>query len=245
MTDGALPATVEPTEPIRPQAVPLASAAIPSVAQATPVIVTDGPRRDEGFPQKILNVGFIFGLGLAGLALVMTGFYLGWFLASTDSSLERLFEGAAKSSLSQPTFRISITARMILIKMALRSCGIFVGLAFGFLGFSLFLLGIRGDMDVDARSESYRVRLSRMYPGVFVILCATVLVAICVLNSTDFSYTLAGGEDAAQGDAGAIQKPGQDATPVEGQAALKAVNQQRSASVLDAVRGKAETPKEP
>jgi hypothetical protein len=232
MTNPSLPAIVETPGSDRTEVVAAAAEAAPVVTQATSVDPRIEPRSDVGFSQAILNAGFIFGLVLAGLALVMTGIYLVSFLVSTDSSLERLFESASKSSLSQPTFRLSITARMILVKLVLLSCGIFVGLAFGFLGFSLFLLGIRGDMDVDARSKSYRVRITRMYPGVFVILCATALVAICVMSKVDFAFDSTAGEGEGQTDGAAAL----DAAAKE---AVAKTNERRFKKLLDEDRPQA------
>jgi hypothetical protein len=189
------------------------------------------------FSDRVLNMGFLFGLALAGLALLLAGGYLISFLVSTNSSLERLIQSASESTVSEPTLRVSITARMILVKMVLLSCGIFVGLAFGFLGFSLFLIGIKGEMHVEAQAESYRVRMMRMYPGVFIILCATVLVAICVLSKIDFSFGLSGRDD-SPGSEEAVES--KETKAVED--AINAANQRRNESVLDALR-KNEKPK--
>ena len=48
------------------------------------------------------------------------------------------------------------------------------------------ILGIKGEMDLDAGSESYKVKIARLSPGVFVILCATVLIGVCATSSTPF-----------------------------------------------------------
>ena len=56
--------------------------------------------------------------------------------------------------------------------------------------FALFLLGIKGDMDVDAAAESYSLKVARMSPGAFAFACATLLIAVSVLNRPQFGFKL-------------------------------------------------------
>jgi hypothetical protein len=60
------------------------------------------------------------------------------FAPSTMGQLAGMHTNAMQSML---------LARTGLWKFILQSCGIIAGVAFGFLGFALFLLGVKGDMD--------------------------------------------------------------------------------------------------
>jgi hypothetical protein len=90
--------------------------------------------------------------------------------------------------LRSTDLKTAIFAQILVAQIALLSCGIFVGMAFGFLGFALFLLGIRAEMDVDARSEVYQMKLARLSPGVFVLLCAAVMITFCATHESEFGY---------------------------------------------------------
>lgn len=53
-----------------------------------------------------------------------------------------------------------LLARAGLWKFVLQSCGIISGVAFGFLGFALFLLGVKGDMDASFADSQHKVQLA-------------------------------------------------------------------------------------
>lgn len=93
---------------------------------------------------------------------------------------------AAETSLTK--LQDVLLARAGIWKFVLQSCGIMAGAAFGFLGFALFLLGAKGDMDASFKDSSHQVQLSRMAPGSFVILIAAILVGICSLNKVDLAF---------------------------------------------------------
>jgi hypothetical protein len=68
-------------------------------------------------------------------------------------------------------------------RIELLSTGVFVGLAFGFLGFALVVIGVRGDISAEGRHASLTVKLSHLSPGVLVIVAAVVLVGICTTRA--------------------------------------------------------------
>jgi nitric oxide reductase large subunit len=140
------------------------------------------------FTRKVLDAGFVTALALACGCLLFGAVYLYRFLESTNASLDRLLVSAASSAVSESTLQLAIQGRTVMARIALQSCGVFVAMAFGFLGFGLFLIGAKGDMDLDARSEAYQVKLARMSPGIFVLLAATVLLALCITRETPFTY---------------------------------------------------------
>lgn len=144
---------------------------------------------EEGtkFPQYLLNIGFVFALLLSTVCLFLSAYYLFNFLTDTNDAMARLITGA-DGKLDPASLRVAITGRLAMARFALISCGMFVGIAFGFLGFALFLLGIRNEVDASAVHENFQIKFVRLSPGLLVILCATVLVGICVTRSIDFSY---------------------------------------------------------
>jgi hypothetical protein len=139
------------------------------------------------FSQTILNIGFCVALILAAACLALGALYLYMFLRSTNAGIDQLLLNAA-NQVTNDVLYIAINARLVMARVALLSCGIFVGMSFGFLGFALFLLGVKEEMNVHAHSESYSVKIARMSPGVFVILCATILIGVCVSRQTPFDY---------------------------------------------------------
>jgi hypothetical protein len=147
----------------------------------------EGRSRDVAFPQWILNIGFMAALVLAGASLLVGAFYLFFFLWKTSSSVEALLHQTQTVRISSGDLKIAISAQLVIAKVALLSCSILVGMAFGFLGFSLFLVGVRAELDAEASTEGTRVKLARMSPGVFVILCAAVMISVSATHPTPFT----------------------------------------------------------
>ena len=87
---------------------------------------------------------------------------------------------------------VSLTAER---RLSLLSTGIFVAMSFGFLGFALFLIQAKGDVDVDLEKtanesgSSYKLKLARLSPGLFVILCATVIIIVCVTFRIEYKVS--------------------------------------------------------
>jgi hypothetical protein len=141
------------------------------------------------FPQVLLNIGFLFALTVAAACLVMSSWYLFTFLEATNSGVESVLRTAQERPETPATVtQLGILARTAMARFALLSCGVSVGMGFGFLGFALFLLGIKGEMDVAAQSENAKIKIARMAPGVFVILCASVLIAVCITFRTEYEF---------------------------------------------------------
>ena len=119
-------------------------------------------------------------LAIAGFMVVAT--YLFRYFnhaveAFTPSTMEQL---AAMHTNAMQSLLLSRTG---LWKFILQSCGIIAGVAFGFLGFALFLLGAKGDMDAAFDDSQHKVQLSRMAPGSFVLLVAAILIGVCSTKS--------------------------------------------------------------
>jgi hypothetical protein len=87
------------------------------------------------------------------------------------------------ASMNTNAMQSMLLARTGLWKFILQSCGIIAGVAFGFLGFALFLLGAKGDMDAAFEDSQHKVQLSRMAPGSFVLFIAAILIGLCSTKS--------------------------------------------------------------
>jgi hypothetical protein len=149
---------------------------------------TPAPPPEVRFPQALLNIGFGFALAVAAACLTLSAWYLFTFLQATNSGVESVLRSALQSSTPTSVIQLSILARTAMARFALLSCGVCVGMGFGFLGFALFLLGIKGEMDVEARHENAQIKAARMAPGVFVMLCATVLIGVCITFRTQYEW---------------------------------------------------------
>jgi hypothetical protein len=138
----------------------------------------------QPFSRRILEVGFVFGLVLSGLCLILSGVYLFRYLDLTSNAIDI---SIGKAQTDPAVTQIAISARLAIAKYSLCSCGIVSGLAFGFLGFALFLIGIRTDMDVESSHNGSMIHLARIAPGTFVILCASLLIGVSVTHQIDVS----------------------------------------------------------
>jgi hypothetical protein len=163
--------------------------------------IVEGRSRDLTFPQWILNAGFMAALMLAGASLVIGACYLFFFLWKTSTSVATLIARSQEVQISSSDLKIAISSQLHIAKIALLSCSILVGMAFGFLGFSLFLIGVRAELDVNAGKEGTQIKIARMSPGVFVILCATVMISVSATHQTPFSM----GAGPETGDSGVAQ----------------------------------------
>jgi hypothetical protein len=155
---------------------------------------SDTPRVPESaarplFSPKLLDIGFATALVLALACLALSGLYLFRFLTIANDGIERSVQTAITSGATETVQQLAINARIVMARLALLSCGAFVGMAFGFLGFGLFLLGVKGEMDVKGETGPYQLTVARMTPGVFVILCASILIGICVTRETPFDFS--------------------------------------------------------
>jgi hypothetical protein len=170
----------------------------PSLGPAPPGVVTEGVAATSeaseaststgatGFPPYVLNTGFLAGLVMAFVCLALAALYLNKFLVDTNTAVTALLATPPTTDIGAHLLRTALNARLVTARLALLSCGVFVGMGFGFLGFALFLVGVRGDSELNARYSSGRLTLTRLAPGVLVILCATLLIGICATRETPF-----------------------------------------------------------
>lgn len=147
----------------------------------------DNPK-NEGFSQKLLNIGFGFALLMSVGCLIGSVWYLFKFSIENTNPINNIIEQIMKKEIPEKTIELVITSRVAITRLLFSSCGMVIGMSFGFLGFALFLIGIKGEMNIDASSKSFTVTFARMSPGIFVIFCAAILIGICVTKQIPFSY---------------------------------------------------------
>jgi hypothetical protein len=140
----------------------------------------------------LLDIGFATGLLLAAICLLVSGWYLHEFLTTTSAGIETTVTSLKSAQVSEDILTLAVNARMMIARLALLSCGVLVGTSFGFLGFALFLLGIKGEMDVELQADDYRGKykgkIARMSPGAFAILCGTIIITLCAIRKTPFEH---------------------------------------------------------
>jgi hypothetical protein len=152
----------------------------------------------------LIRFGFFAGLGLATLCLVFTVVYIWFYSRNTTTSFDAFYsENLNAKSIDNLTGML--IARTAQNKTLLQSCGVVSGIAFGFLGFSLFLLGIRGDTDASGSIQNYSFNLKRLAPGSLIMLASIGLVGISAVHRIEFRMGPAGvstGDATDQGDQG-------------------------------------------
>jgi hypothetical protein len=153
------------------------------VASAS-VATSEHPSSGPAFPQHVLNVGFYVALGLSMACFLFAAIYLFEYLSITNSAVEQL----SRRTLTDERFFLEVLARLSVVRFCLSACGICTGLAFGFLGFSLFLIGVRSQMDVGAQHSGMAIQLSRIAPGTFIMLCSVVLIALSMNHNVGFNF---------------------------------------------------------
>lgn len=72
-------------------------------------------------------------------------------------------------------------------RMALISTAFAIAMSFGFIGFALFIIDAKGDIEGSAELPSASFKVAKMSPGIFAILCATVIIIICAKIKINYS----------------------------------------------------------
>jgi hypothetical protein len=150
---------------------------------------------EQRFSRNILNIGFLAALVLAALAFCMAGWYLLRFADSTNDVVAQAMAIGQRREAISPTqldvLQSALGIQTYVSRVLLVSCGMFIALAFGFLGFALFLVGAAGQSDLDVtHGGTYKVTLTNLAPGTIAILAATVLAALCVTQSMPANINL-------------------------------------------------------
>lgn len=160
-----------------------------------------------------LRLGYFAGITMGFSCLAVAAIYLFVYHQSNADAVNSALAKMEGKSLDTLRFDLTLKARLYTSGMALLSCGMFVGMAFGFLGFALFLLGVDGAIEVRAKSggaepdgtspgKGWGLQITQLAPGAFVILIAAVVVCFCASNRPVFrtSATLATGTGSSEGE---------------------------------------------
>jgi hypothetical protein len=67
------------------------------------------------------------------------------YLNSANTGITQVLDNVANQQVKLETgqLEVLINGRLVMARLGLLSCGVLAGVAFGFLGFALFLLGIK------------------------------------------------------------------------------------------------------
>lgn len=115
---------------------------------------------------KFIEFGYKAGILLAFSGIIFSAIYLFVFILSSPDA-------------TSFTDEISLIGLSMDMRLRFLSTAIFVGMSFGFLGFALFLIEARGNADVDVEINNYKLKIAKLSPGLFVILCATMIIIFC------------------------------------------------------------------
>lgn len=190
--------------------------------------VAKNPRRVESAAQWFLLSSFSAAVLLSLAAFIAVGDYLFRYLHVAISAFDAAnIQQLTSIDLNQ--LQDILLARTGLWKFILQSCGVMAGAAFGFLGFALFLLGVKGDMDAAYHDAHHKVQLTRMAPGTFVILMASVLVGFCSTAKVELDFDVVTGKGAP----GSSMPLGYHAEPQASSPATSSANGEPDQSAFD------------
>lgn len=74
-------------------------------------------------------------------------------------------------------------------RLQLLSTAMFIAMAFGFLGFGLFLIQAKGDVEAEGGFKDYKFKFANLSPGLFVILCSTVIIIFSATFKIGYDFT--------------------------------------------------------
>ena len=140
--------------------------------------------------RDFLVLGYKAGILLSFAGIIASAVYLFAFL--------RMSPGTA-------TDEIQLLSQTAERRLLLLSTGIFVGMSFGFLGFALFLIQAKGDLDLEGSVQDYKLKMARVSPGLFVILCATAIIIVCA--TFPIEYEMKGAAKKSEAAIGPADRP--------------------------------------
>lgn len=153
------------------------------------------------FSRRVLNIGFLAAIALAAIAFCLAGVYLLRFADSTHAVVAQALtagstlhqSGRGLSAVNVELIQNSLGIHAYVARVLLVSCGMFVALAFGFLGFALFLVGASGQSEMTAEGKDIgKLSLNNLAPGTIAIVAATLLAGLCVTRPLPVSFAMGG-----------------------------------------------------
>lgn len=176
------------------------------------------PASQADSAQRLVIASFVAALVVAMISFIGAATYLVIYLLHAFSMFGKITI-AELSHVKLNHVQAILAARADSGKFMLQSCGVVSGMAFGFLGFALFVLGIKGDMDATIGNSEHKVQLNRVAPGAAVMFAAAVLIGFCSTHEVKLSFADngagAGGNEVALATGSA---PGSSGSTVQGTA---------------------------
>jgi len=139
--------------------------------------------------QQVMTWQLAVGVALAVLCLILAVGHLIWFMWQVDSTnrtcsniIERMGEPASGGKVpGAAVIRFGMSSSIELSQVSLASVGIMVGLAFGFLGFALFIMNITGAAKLTGGVEgTWSGSIENAAPGLVVLVVAAFLIGVCI-----------------------------------------------------------------
>jgi hypothetical protein len=124
---------------------------------------------------RLIAIGYISAIILAFSGLLTAGAYLFYFSIKSPPPNEWNV---------QTMVALSAERRMVLLSTA-----IFVALSFSCMAFALFLIQAKGDVTASGNIGNYKITLSKLSPGLFVFLCATLIILFASTFRIDYGLT--------------------------------------------------------
>jgi hypothetical protein len=156
----------------------------------------------------MLLMGFVC---LSGAALYLYRFQSQ--LSDIPSTITQAQTASGPAAKSLPEQEVTALAVSYERRIELLSTGVFVGLAFGFLGFALIVIGVRGDISAEGAQGPLSLKFAHLSPGVLVIIAATTLVAICTTRSLPLGFNSGGGTSAPRINLPQVLTPASEEAP--------------------------------
>ena len=163
-----------------------------SVEQARSFFVED-LMPDVKQTHKVLNFGFRLGIWFAAVAFLGSVLILALFAGRAVFLEPELVKNSQINEKFEPGLaQLNTFVALGKTKIAFLACGAVAGIALAGVGFSLFLIGVKGEMDLEAASEQVSIKLARFSPGVIVILCGVILIGICTTRGFSIDSKIPG-----------------------------------------------------
>ena len=159
------------------------------------------------FSRRTMDIGFLSALVLAAVAFLMAGWYLSRF-ADSAQGITTMVVGVAQggkpiSAVGLELMQNSLGIHAYIARVLLVSCGMFVALAFGFLGFALFLVGAASTSDIAAEGVGgFKVSAFSLAPGTVALIAASVLAGICVTRPLPVNFSMGATPSTTEAPAG-------------------------------------------
>lgn len=135
----------------------------------------------------------VLGVTLASVCLLSALITLAWFMflmSGTMEAMSELIDTLIKDpTQNASTLRYAVAARIALTHESLVASGVMVGVAFGFVGFALFVMGITGAAEIEGKTRDYSFALKNAAPGLVLLVVAAVLIAVCISQRVEVEYT--------------------------------------------------------